>query len=123
MSTSGARQYVSLVFGQACAQAGIARSMGSTGCCHDNAVAEAFFASLKRELVRCRSWPTRKDLQSAVFDDVEGFCSTRGLHSMLGYASPAEYEHAHATSRANASAKAVQSPSLWKSISGFFAQQ
>ncbi|MDQ3677301.1 MAG: IS3 family transposase [Actinomycetota bacterium] len=40
-------QYVSLAFGQACAQAGIARSMGSTGCCFDNAVAEAFFASLK----------------------------------------------------------------------------
>jgi transposase InsO family protein len=80
--------------------------MGSTSCCYDNAVAGAFFASLKRELVRCRSWFTRKDLQSAVFDDVEGFYSTRGPHSTLGYASPAE--HAHATSRASASAKAVQ---------------
>jgi hypothetical protein len=95
--------------------------MGSTGCCHDNAVAGAFFASLKREIVRCRSWFTRKDLQSAVFDDVEGFYSTRGLHSTLGYASPAE--HAHATSRANASAKAVQSPSLWRKLSGFAQQQ
>jgi putative transposase len=41
-------QFVSLGFGQACAKAGIARSMGSTGVCWDNAVAETFFATSKR---------------------------------------------------------------------------
>jgi putative transposase len=47
-------QYVSLGFGQECARSGIARSMGSTGVCWDNAVAETFFATLKKELVyRC----------------------------------------------------------------------
>ena len=40
-------QYVSLGFGQQCAKAGIARSMGSTGVCWDNAVAETFFATLE----------------------------------------------------------------------------
>jgi putative transposase len=39
-------QYVSLAFGQAARDAGIARSMGSKGDCHDNAVAESFFATL-----------------------------------------------------------------------------
>jgi putative transposase len=51
-------QYVSLGFGQECAKSGIARSMGSTGVCWDNAVAETFFATLKKELVYRRSWPT-----------------------------------------------------------------
>jgi transposase InsO family protein len=102
-------QYVSLAFGQACAKAGIARSMGSTGCCFDNAVAEAFFATLKRELVHRRSWPTRQELQSAVFDYVEGFYNSRRLHSTLGHVSPAEYEDAHAA-RARARAKNCAKP-------------
>ena len=51
-------QYVSLGFGQACQQAGIARSMGSKGDCYDNAVAETFFATIKKELVHRRSWPS-----------------------------------------------------------------
>lgn len=51
-------QFVSLAFGQAAGEAGIARSMGSRGDCFDNAVAESFFATLKKELVHRRSWPT-----------------------------------------------------------------
>jgi putative transposase len=57
-------QYVSLAFGQAARNAGIARSMGSKGDCFDNAVAESFFATLKKELVHRRSWPTRRELTS-----------------------------------------------------------
>jgi putative transposase len=48
-------QYVSLAFGQAARQAAIARSMGSRGDYWDNAAAESFFATLKKELVRRRS--------------------------------------------------------------------
>jgi transposase InsO family protein len=66
-------QFVSLTFGQACGKAGIARSMGSRGDCYDNAVAESFFATLKKELVHRQSWPTRRELTSAVFDYVEAF--------------------------------------------------
>jgi putative transposase len=51
-------QYVAVAFGQAARDAGIARSMGSKGDCGDNAVAESFFATLKKELVHRRSWPT-----------------------------------------------------------------
>jgi transposase InsO family protein len=64
-------QYVSLAFGQKARDAGIAISMGSRGDCFDNAVAESFFATLKKELVRRRSWPDRRGLQSAVFDYIE----------------------------------------------------
>jgi putative transposase len=86
-------QYVSLLFGQSCRNAGIDRSMGAKGCALDNAVTEAFFASLKKELTRRRSWPTRRELQSAVFTWIEGWYNRRRLHSTLGYLSPADYEN------------------------------
>jgi putative transposase len=85
-------QYVSLLFGQRCRQAGIDRSMGAKGCALDNAVTEAFFASLKKELTRRRSWPTRRGLQTTVFAWIEGWYNRRRLHSTLGYLSPAAYE-------------------------------
>jgi putative transposase len=85
-------QYVSLTFGQSCRKAGIDRSMGAKGCALDNAVTEAFFASLKKELTRRRSWPTRRELQTAVFAWTEGWYNRRRLHSTLGYLSPADYE-------------------------------
>jgi len=85
-------QYVSLAFGQAARQDGIARSMGSRGDCWDNAVAESFFATLKKELVRRRSWPVKAELRSAVFDYIEIFYNATRRHSTLGMLSPAEYE-------------------------------
>ena len=86
-------QYVSLIFGQRCRDAGIDLSMGAKGCALDNAVAEAFFATLKKELTRRRSWPTRRELQSAVFTWIEGWYNRRRLHSTLDYLSPAGYEN------------------------------
>jgi putative transposase len=52
-------QFVSLAFGQQARAAGIAQSMGSKGDCFDNAVAESFFATLKKELIHGRSWPAK----------------------------------------------------------------
>ena len=85
-------QYVSLAFGRAARQAGIAISMGSRGDAYDNAVAETFFATLKKELVNRRSWPSRLELQSAVFEYIEAFYNRQRRHSTLGMLSPAEYE-------------------------------
>jgi Integrase core domain len=79
------RQYVSLIFGQTARAAGIAVSMGAKGCALDNAVCESFFATLKKELTRRRSWPTRRELESAVFAWIEGWYDRRRLHSTLGY--------------------------------------
>jgi putative transposase len=84
------RQYVSLAFGRAASDAGIAVSMGSRGDAYDNAVAE--FATLKKELVNRRSWQSRLELQSAVFEYIEAFYNRRRRHSTLGMVSPAEYE-------------------------------
>jgi putative transposase len=85
-------QYVSLAFGQRARDAGIAVSMGSKGDCFDNAVAESFFATVKKELVHRRSWQTRRELQSAVFDYIETFYNRERRHSTLGYLSPREFE-------------------------------
>ena len=85
-------QYVSLAFGRAARDAGIAVSMGSRGDAYDNAVAETFFATLKKELVNRRSWPSRLELQSAVFEYIEAFYNRQRRHSTLGMLSPANYE-------------------------------
>ena len=47
--------------------------MGSKGDCFDNAVAESFFATLKKELIYRRSWPTKAELRTEVFDYIEAF--------------------------------------------------
>ena len=86
-------QYTALLFGQRCRQAGIDVSMGTRGCALDNAVSEAFFASLKKELTRRRSWPTRHELQTTIFTWIEGWYNRRRLHSTLGYLAPADYEN------------------------------
>jgi putative transposase len=85
-------QYVSLIFGQTARAAGIAVSMGAKGCALDNAVCEAFFATLKKELTRRRSRPGRRELQTAVFAWIEGWYNRRRLHCTLGYLAPADYE-------------------------------
>ena len=55
--------------------------MGSKGDAYDNAVAESFFATLKKELVHRQSWPSRRDLSSAVFDYIEAFHNRQRRHS------------------------------------------
>ena len=73
--------------------AGVQISMGSKGDAYDNAVAESFFASLAKDLLRRRSFTTRQDARTAVFDYIETFYNTIRLHSTLGYLSPIEYEN------------------------------
>ena len=85
-------QYTSLVFTRRCASVGIDVSMGSRGDCFDNAVLESFHASLKKDLVHRRSWPTRAEARTAVFDYIEAFYNRRRRHSTLGMLSPVEFE-------------------------------
>ena len=85
-------QYVSLRFGERCREIGIHRSMGSKGDCFDNAVSESFFATLEKDLLRRRSFATRQEARTAIFDYVETFYNPIRLHSTLGYVSPVEYE-------------------------------
>jgi putative transposase len=85
-------QFVSLAFGQKARDAGIAVSMGSRGDAYDNAVAESFFATLKKELIRRRTWPTRRELIGELFHYIEAFYNPTRRHSTLGCLSPAQFE-------------------------------
>lgn len=66
--------------------------MGRVGSSYDNALAESFFATLKRELdVEDRTWPSEADARRDIFRWI-AFYNHRRRHSALGYLSPADYE-------------------------------
>jgi transposase InsO family protein len=88
-------QYTSAEYGELARLNGVVLSIGRKGECWDNAVAESFFATIKRELVDTRAWPTRQSLRRAIFDYIEGWYNVRRLHSSLNYCSPAEWEAIH----------------------------
>lgn len=85
-------QYTSLAFSRRCREAGVAPSMGSVGDAYDNALAEAFFATLETELLMRHTFATRKAARLALFDFIEGFYNSHRRHSALRYLSPAEFE-------------------------------
>jgi transposase InsO family protein len=68
------------------------QSVGAPGTCWDNAVAESFFATLKTELLHRRTWATRRQARTAIFEYIEAFYNRHRRHSTLGYLSPAEFE-------------------------------
>ncbi|WP_405736465.1 IS3 family transposase [Streptomyces sp. NBC_01537] len=87
-------QYTSRQFAILADQFGVRLSVGRTGQCWDNALAESFFATIKRELLGTTAWPSRAAARTAIFDFIEGWHNLHRLHSSLGYRSPAEYETA-----------------------------
>jgi putative transposase len=85
-------QYASGDYQEALTQYGIVCSMSRRGDCWDNAVAESFFATLKRELVHEATWPTRSAARAALFEYIELFYNGWRRHSALGYLSPRAFE-------------------------------
>lgn len=86
-------QYTSWAFGKRLRDAGLLGSMGTVGDALDNAVAEAFFASMQTELLDRREvWDTRAELASTVFEWIEVFYNRQRRHSRLGYLSPVGFE-------------------------------
>ncbi|WP_409467193.1 integrase core domain-containing protein [Streptomyces sp. HC307] len=69
-------------------------SVGRTGQCWDNALAESFFAALKNELIGTQPWPSRAAARTAIFECIESWYNLHRLHSSLGYRSPADHEAA-----------------------------
>jgi putative transposase len=66
--------------------------MGTVGDAYNNAMAESFFATLERELIDRRSWPTKTKARLALFTYIEGWYNPRRRHSALGQMSPANFE-------------------------------
>lgn len=85
-------QYASEHYQQLLGKHGIECSMSEVGQCWDNAPAESFFASLKKELVHDEDYQTRTEAIASIFEYIEVFYNRQRRHSTLGYVSPAEYE-------------------------------
>jgi len=85
-------QYASEAFRQLLAAHQIVASMSRKGNAYDNAPMESFFSTLKRELVHQRTYATRDQAKTDVFEYIEVFYNRQRLHSTLGYQSPIEFE-------------------------------
>jgi putative transposase len=90
-------QYTSREFVRFCSTRNVTGSVGRTGVCWDNAVAESFFASLKNEMYYRTAFATRARARFAVADYIEVFYNRRRLHSTLGYRTPFEALSDHHT--------------------------
>jgi transposase InsO family protein len=84
-------QYSADDYRAACQQFGITTSMGGVGDSYDNAMAEAFWASLKREAVDHEHFATKAEAREAVFSWLVWYNTTR-LHTSIGKRPPIEYE-------------------------------
>ena len=85
-------QYTSAQLARFAHRHNLARSVGRTGVCWDNAAAESFWATLKVEFYDRYLWPTRTAAKLAVGDWIERVYNRRRRHSTLGMISPVDYE-------------------------------
>ena len=66
--------------------------MSGKGNCYDNAAVESFFKSRNAEMVGRRNWQTRREVEVALFEYINGFYNPRRRHSALGWKSPVAFE-------------------------------
>ena len=85
-------QYTSEQFQRLMADHGVICSMSRAGNVWDNAAMESFFSSLKTERTDRKTYRTRDEARSDVFDYIERFYNPKRRHSTLGYLSPIEFE-------------------------------
>lgn len=90
MHSDRGAQYTSTEYREKLAELGLRHSVGRTGQCWDNALAESFFATLKNERVYQMVYPTRKKAQADIARWIELFYNHRRIHSALGYRTPHE---------------------------------
>jgi transposase InsO family protein len=94
--TDHGAQYSAKAFAQLCTRLGVIQSMGAVGSSADNALAESFNASLKRETLQgAHAWPDEATCRRAVFRWVTRY-NTRRRHSYCGQQAPIVYEQQHA---------------------------
>jgi putative transposase len=85
-------QYASDDWIRFCQAHNLVRSMSRRGNAYDNAAVESFFASLKKERVRRRTYQTVAEARADVFDYIEVFYNRKRRHEHLGGMSPVEFE-------------------------------
>jgi putative transposase len=88
--------YTSISFSQRVIDLELDQSFGRVGDCYDNAVAESFFATLKRELAwihHSKTWATRAQLAEALSDYIDDFYNPQRIQRRLTYRSPIDFEN------------------------------
>jgi putative transposase len=85
-------QYSSYDYKKFAKEHNIILSMSRRGNCYDNAVAESFFKTIKKELVRKQIFETREIAASKIFEYIEMFYNPKRRHSYLDGISPNEFE-------------------------------
>lgn len=84
-------QYTSRAFQQVLASHSIEQSVSRPGNPYDNAVAESFFKTIKRELVKGRNFGSQEEARQEIFKYIELYYNTKRMHSYLDYTSPSKY--------------------------------
>lgn len=87
-------RYTSNEYRDALFARGIIPSVGHTGICYDNAAAESFNATIKKELIYQHVWRDADHVRTAVFGYVERYYNRVRKQRKLGKISPANYETA-----------------------------
>jgi putative transposase len=90
MHSDRGTQYTSSDYREKLVELGLRHSVGRTGQCWDNALAESFFASLKNERVHHMVYPTMKKAKADIATWIELHYNHRRIHSALGYRTPHE---------------------------------
>ena len=85
-------QYTGREFRDLCFSNGIIPSVGHTGICYDNAAAESWNATFKKELIHLHLWNDAGHVRQASFRYIEVYYNRSRIQRELGYLSPAEYE-------------------------------
>ena len=93
--TDRGSNYTSHDFALVLSDLDLRRSMGRTGICYDNAMAESFFAALKNELVNRTVYPTRRAAMRDIAKYIDTRYNSRRLHSAIGYRPPNEVHDAY----------------------------
>ena len=86
-------QFTSEKLWEVCRNLGIAQSVGRTGVCFDNAMAESFWSTLKTEFYGRKRWATHDAAREAVAYWIEVVYNRRRRHSALGMVSPVDFEN------------------------------
>lgn len=89
-------QYASEIYRLKLKNLGITASMSRKGNCYDNAFAESFFATLKKELIYRNEYKTKEEARKAIFEYIEVWYNRSRLHSSLGYKTPVQFEESFA---------------------------
>jgi putative transposase len=92
--------YASRDYRKALKSRGIRCSMSRKGDCWDNAVAESFFATLKREMENIDSLESWVGANSSIGEYIDGFYNPKRRHSALNYSSPLQFELMHSVKKA-----------------------